>query len=281
MIVAEFIKEYFTPVTTDDIFCVAGLTLLGIWLLRTSWGTKALADSPPRRNSMPVYLPFAVLFVWMVIISVAAMVVKERLGDLADWQEAFVDNLIFCISGLLGIAAVVILAGRFFARGLKGFGLDVRTAAKDFLAAIVNLFAVWPIVALMVVLTIYFGNLFNPNFQIAQHDELKLLTEHSQLAVRVVIAAVAIVVVPVFEEMLFRGLLQTMIRSYLQRTWAAIFITSAIFASVHANAGHWPALFVLSVCMGYAYEKSGSLYRAIFIHMLFNAINIINVINST
>lgn len=281
MIVAEFIKEYLSPITADDIICLAGLTLLGIWLLRTSWGTKALADSLPRRNSMPVYLPFVVLIVWMLVISATAMVVKERLDYLVDWQKAFVDNLIFCISGLLGIAAVVILAGRFFARGLKGFGLDVRTAAKDFLAAIVNLFAIWPIVALMVVLTTYFGNLLNPDFQIAPHDELKLLTEHSQLAVRIVIAAVAIVVVPVFEEMLFRGLLQTMIRSYLQKPWLAVFITSALFASAHANTGHWPALFVLSVCMGYAYEKSGSLYRAIFIHMIFNAVNIINVINST
>ena len=44
---------------------------------------------------------------------------------------------------------------------------------------------------------------------------------------------------------------------------------------VHQNAEHWPVLFVLAVGMGYAYEKSGSLWRPIFIHALFNSIPIL------
>jgi membrane protease YdiL (CAAX protease family) len=39
---------------------------------------------------------------------------------------------------------------------------------------------------------------------------------------------------------------------------------------MHENPGHWPALFVLGVCLGYSYEKSGSLFRPIFIHLFFN-----------
>jgi membrane protease YdiL (CAAX protease family) len=34
-------------------------------------------------------------------------------------------------------------------------------------------------------------------------------------------------------------------------------------------------LFVLGVTMGYAYEKSGSLLRSIFIHAMFNGISIV------
>ncbi len=61
----------------------------------------------------------------------------------------------------------------------------------------------------------------------------------------------AVVVAPVVEEMLFRGLFQTMIRSYLGRPWPAIAITSLLFASIHENPeplarpvrpGHGPGL---------------------------------------
>jgi len=279
---AEIIKQSAVRITADDIICLAGLISLGVWLLRTSWGTRALADSAPRRNSMPAYLPFIVLFLWVLVVSIAAEVTKELLADSADWQGALVDNLVFCIGGLVGIAAVIILAGRCFARRLKGFGLNIRTIGKDFLAAIVNLFTVWPLVALMLAATIFFGQLiWGPDFELQQHSQLKMAAEYSQLAVRVLIVAAAVVIVPAFEEMLFRGLFQTMIRSYLERPWPAVFIVSALFATVHANAGHWPALFALSVCMGYAYEKSGSLFRPIFIHLLFNATSVIFVMQGS
>jgi membrane protease YdiL (CAAX protease family) len=49
-----------------------------------------------------------------------------------------------------------------------------------------------------------------------------------------------------------------------------------MFAAVHSNVEHWPALFVLGVGMGYAYEKSGSLWRPIFIHALFNGVTILS-----
>jgi len=52
--------------------------------------------------------------------------------------------------------------------------------------------------------------------------------------------------------------------------WAAIFITSALFALVHP-AWTIPPIFVLSVCVGYAYERTGNLWLAIAMHALFNA----------
>jgi len=116
----------------------------------------------------------------------------------------------------------------------------------------------------------------------------------------VLIIITTIAVVPVFEEMLFRGMFQTMIRSFFRRSslvarrtshgsrapshealngaWLAIAISSGLFAMIHLNTDHWPALFVLSVCMGYAYEKSGSLLRPIFIHCIFNASSVLSVL---
>jgi membrane protease YdiL (CAAX protease family) len=51
--------------------------------------------------------------------------------------------------------------------------------------------------------------------------------------------------------------------------WLAIGITSFIFAIVHPI---WmaPLIFVLAVCLGYAYERTGNLWTSITMHAIFN-----------
>jgi membrane protease YdiL (CAAX protease family) len=59
---------------------------------------------------------------------------------------------------------------------------------------------------------------------------------------------------------------------HLWQTWAAILITSVLFASVH-EAWTRPLIFMLAVFLGYAYERTGSLWTTITIHLVFNATN--------
>ena len=49
---------------------------------------------------------------------------------------------------------------------------------------------------------------------------------------------------------------------------------------VHSDLAHWPALFVLALGLGYAYEKSGSLFRPIFMHAMFNGIAMLSTMAS-
>ena len=277
----KIVKELCSAITvTDIIILLPGLTLLGIWLLKTSLGRKALADSVPRRNNMPFYLPFIPLFVWFGPVGLTAVIVEKSLPSPPGWQNAFVSNLILCIGGLAVTALIVLLARASFARRLKGFGLNAKTIVKDFFAGAVNLLAIWPIVIAMIILTTLLGKLIRgQNFEVQQHQELELITEHPQLPLRILIIVLAVVIAPVLEEMLFRGLFQSMLRSVAKNAWTAIILISALFALLHPWT-HWPALFALSMCLGYAYEKSGSLLRPIFIHSLFNAITIIAVLYS-
>jgi len=301
---------------TDILICLPGLTLLGVWLLRTSLGRNALTDSRLRRNNMPGYMPLIPLFVWMGITSVAIFVKELRLPDLPQWQSAYLDNVILSAGAIAAMAVILVLACRHFARRLKGFGLNIKTIHRDFFAAVVNLISIYPLVFAALIMTIFFGKLIHGGeFELQKHQELETIELYRELPVRVMVVITAIVIVPVFEEMLFRGLFQTTIRSFISRfladqtsqnagqaacpaggepenpaqpgparafngAWLSILASSVLFAAVHANAGHWPALFVLAVCMGYAYEKSGSLFRPIFIHSFFNAVNITAVLYS-
>jgi membrane protease YdiL (CAAX protease family) len=246
---------------------------------------------------MPLYLPFIPFFVCFGAIFVVSSIAKTMFGDLQKWQSDSLDNIIICIFELITIVLIIFLARMHFAQRLKGFGLDTKTIIKDFFLGFVNLLTVWPLILLAMGLTSYFGELiWGREYQIEQHQQLKMITEHSQVLSRILIAFTAVIVVPLFEELLFRGLFQTTIRSHIEYfrsiliwenkpeteqttdkhgVWLAIVISSVLFTMAHINPGHRPALFVLGVCLGYSYEKSGSLFRPIFIHAIFNAISVI------
>ncbi len=288
------ITRQFNYLTAIELFLLlAGLILFSFWLLKTSLGRKSLLNSLPRPNNMPVYTPFIPLFIWYGAVSTAIIIAEQLLPEMPDWQSTLMNSLLLSIGGIAAVTVMLILAKMYFLDRLKGFGLNFKTIHKDFAAALLNLLTIWPLVLMTIALTIYAGQIIKgQNFEIAQHEELKSITENPQLSVRILIVIIAVFIAPVFEEMLFRGFFQTMFRSYFAKhstdenksatskgAWLAIIATSFLFAMIHVNAGHWPALFVLSICMGYSYEKSGSLFRPIFIHALFNATSVIAALN--
>lgn len=270
--------------TIDHLLTVIGIGVLSVWLARTSLGRASLVHAPIRRNSMLPFVPFIPFLMWLVGVVIVQSVIDSFVRPVEGEQKAFQDGVVMCIVALAIVFGLVLpLASHQFARGLKGFGLRFRTIPRDLWAAFVHLLAVWPIVLAMIVVTTTIGRLIvqwssGGEFEMPRHEALEQMTEYSNVSLAVLLAFLAVVVAPLVEEMIFRGLFQTMFRSYLERPWLAIILTSALFAAVHANGTHWPALFVLSVGLGYAYEKSGSLFRSIFMHAMFNGIAILGAL---
>ena len=270
--------EFAETITATDFIWLAGLILFACWLLDTSLGTKALADSPLRRNSIPPYLPLVPLMLWFGGVAMAVALVQKLTPEMQGWQKLFRDHIVMSVGAIVTIAVMMFLAHFHFARRLKGFGLNIRTIVNDFFMGFVNLLAAWPIMMAAITLTMLVAELiWGPGYEMQQHQQLELITEYTQLPLRIMIVFVAVIIAPLLEEMLFRGFVQTTIRSFFNirnNAWPAIAASSVFFAIMHENPGHWPALFVLGVCLGYSYEKSGSLFRPIFIHLFFNASSI-------
>jgi len=205
----------------------------------------------------------------------AVVLVQKLTPGLQGWQKIFRDHIVMSIGAIVTVAAMMFLAHVHFSRRLKGFGLNIRTIVKDFFMAFVNLLAAWPIMMAAITITTFVaGLIWGADYEMQQHQQLEMITEYPQLPLRIMIVFVAVVIAPLLEELLFRGFVQTAIRSFFNirnSAWPAIAASSVFFAIMHADPGHWPALFVLGVCLGYSYEKSGSLLRPIFIHLFFNA----------
>jgi membrane protease YdiL (CAAX protease family) len=143
--------------------------------------------------------------------------VQKWVPDLETWQSAFLDNCIFGVGAIVTILLILLLAWAYFARRLKGFGLDAKTMAGDFGAALVNLVAVWPLIMAAMIVTVFFAELiWGQKYEMERHQELNLIVEHPQLPLRMLIVVVAVFIAPVLEEMLFRGLFQTGMRSLFE-----------------------------------------------------------------
>jgi membrane protease YdiL (CAAX protease family) len=88
----------------------------------------------------------------------------------------------------------------------------------------------------------------------------------------------AVVIAPVAEEFIFRGLLFPFVKQlgWPKLAWLGV---SFLFALIHGAAAIFIPLFVLALVLTWLYEKTGNLLAPIVAHSLFNAANLIILIS--
>lgn len=85
--------------------------------------------------------------------------------------------------------------------------------------------------------------------------------------------AIACVLAPVAEELVFRGVLFPAVAT----RWgvrAGVIVSSALFAAVHVYLFAIPPIFVLAVVLARLYARSGTLWLPIAVHAFFNGIGL-------
>jgi membrane protease YdiL (CAAX protease family) len=91
---------------------------------------------------------------------------------------------------------------------------------------------------------------------------------------RVTLGLVTILLAPVAEEMMFRGILyQGIKQAGFPRV--ALWGTSLLFAGVHMNLATFLPLFVFALVLTLLYERTRNLLTPIIAHSLFNALNFV------
>ncbi len=253
------------------ISAVAGLTLFIYWAVTNRFGRGSLERAAFRHNFMPFYLPFAVIFGWLGLTLAASSLAGNLTAQSPDWRQKFAVFSFLIVNEIIIIVFVLAAAKKYFEGGLSGFGLRRKGIFRDIAAAAAYFIAAWPLVLAAIYLVVAIGTILEgSDFQMQQNEGMAVILENRQWSLRFLMIFFATIVTPVFEELIFRGLLQSYLRNLDYSPWESIFIVSVIFSALHPWM-HLPALLILSVCMGYAYEKSGSLSRSIFLHCFFNS----------
>jgi membrane protease YdiL (CAAX protease family) len=268
---ADFSWASDLPSIFMGIAALAGLALFINWAIETKFGTKALDSTVFRPNLLSFYTVFTILFGWLGITLFASNFIRKLPSNLPNWQQDLILYSVLAVIEAVIIIFVLASAKRFFQSGLAGLGLARGGVFKDITSAFAMFIAVWPLVMITLYIIMLVGKLVaGADFKVEQNEGLAVLLQYDQWSIRLLMIFFAAVLTPVFEELIFRGLLQSYLRSIDLGPWRSIFASSIIFTLLHPLM-HFPALIILSIAIGYAYEKSGSLLRCIFIHFFFNA----------
>lgn len=264
---------------------LATASLWIIWLGHRSW---PLRKTPPmaRRPMLPAVAVAAVSFA--LFSTLAAMLLKGRLGS---------EDLELAAAGSAGtlLACLLILRllrwqdpGQFHSLGLKPSGLG-----KQLLWGLLIALAVWPMAIAFIVpyslevVKFFCQWVWGWSYLPQEHNLLREMAVASGPTLWLA-TIMAVLVAPIAEEILFRGLLQGALVGLFRSRWVGILLAAFTFALMHlsgrdgyvpgqvplVNLENIPAIFFLGLALGYYYEKSRSLYRPIAAHLIFNALSV-------
>jgi hypothetical protein len=90
---------------------------------------------------------------------------------------------------------------------------------------------------------------------------------------QIYMGGMAVTMVPLAEELLFRGVLYPALKVVAPR-WLALWGSALLFGMVHFTLMSLIPLTVLALLLTWLYEKTGNLLAPIFAHSLFNLANL-------
>lgn len=103
-----------------------------------------------------------------------------------------------------------------------------------------------------------------------------VLTSSDPLALAL-FAFTAVVLAPLFEETLFRGVLLPVVGEKFGGHWAVL-VSAAVFAVAHLSLGELAPLFVLGIGLGWLRWRSGRLACCTLMHALWNGLTFANLL---
>jgi uncharacterized protein len=106
---------------------------------------------------------------------------------------------------------------------------------------------------------------------------LELVLQGSDAWALACFAVTAVVVAPLFEEILFRGVLLPVLGTWLGPN-GAVALSAALFAAAHLSLGEWIPLFLLGIGLGVLRLRSGRLASCVLLHALWNSLTFANLL---
>ena len=85
----------------------------------------------------------------------------------------------------------------------------------------------------------------------------------------------AVIVAPIFEEILCRGLILNTLRKAMPKWWAIV-VSSAIFGAIHGNPIQFIYATALGILLGWLYTKFDSIFIPMICHLAFNLVSMLN-----
>jgi len=99
----------------------------------------------------------------------------------------------------------------------------------------------------------------------------QLMEESGITDLTVVTAIVTVIMAPISEEIIFRGLTMEYLRRAGARFWVANTVQALFFGIAHMNLVQGTYAFLLGLCCGYLWKRYKTILAPMFLHLIFNA----------
>ena len=213
----------------------------------------------------------AVQFVCLCLGSATAVLLQQT-GVSAFKQPDSVGNILLCTLSFQGAAWVLIY---FFlrlhqVRWRDASGLRGPRLLRALLLAVIVATVILPVAGFLEKASVL--ELTSLGWPLEDQTAVTLVANTKFLWARVYLGVFAIVLAPVAEEFIFRGVLYPFIKQlgYPRLAWLGV---SFVFALIHLNGAIFLPLFALALALTWLYEKTDNLLAPITAHALFNAAN--------
>ncbi|GMT49831.1 MAG: hypothetical protein IEMM0008_1370 [bacterium] len=137
-------------------------------------------------------------------------------------------------------------------------------------------FQAYAVAVPIIILVSLISNYFIDQNPLESNPIFTLLIDGDSTFTFISVSVMAIVLAPVFEEILFRGLLFRLLQSKWSTELAAL-VTSVIFGVIHFSLYALFPITALGMVLAWSYQKSNSLITPIVAHALWNATILLSV----
>lgn len=229
--------------------------------------TSELSEAPPPFVRPPWYRSVGTLLLWFALHSVSILP-KNPTAMLAG---APLDPL---LPPLVGLAYNLLLAAGFvwwFARrgGPEATYRETTFNIRPVVPAVVGRL---PLVAVPLIATVFLSLIVVPRFIPFPPQKTDPLEAFLKLRFGLIaVLSLVSVVVPLCEEFLFRGWLQSTLRRWL-RPSQAIVLTALLFGLAHGQAFGLPIRVVFGLAAGYLAWSTRSIWPGVVLHGIYNAV---------
>ena len=185
---------------------------------------------------------------------------------IGPFPDAAIDLIGIALPALATLVAVRTIGLGGFGLAWRDFGLT-RPPRGSWMAAMLVWLACLPLLAAI----LYATKTLTGTTPIAEQTRLLPLGALDDWRVALPLGALMIFAAPFGEELLFRGILFGALRRRWQ-FWPCAVLGAAAFATVHMIPAVFAPAFVLGVAFAHIYERSRSIWPAVFVHALHNAV---------
>lgn len=228
---------------------VAGTLLLLLYVAARIGGRDPLPEGPSPEVPFKVHEVLLIL-IGNVMLQVTAFSLVVNLGIATGTHARLLSYV--------GPVGIVLCAHQFALKRRKEHGPRLKGA----LAGVAAWLASYPLVLVTLLAWATLLAEFGTGWQ-----EQEVLT--TLRADPLTFFLVAVVLAPLVEEVLYRGLLYPT----LKRKWGkavGLLVSAGLFAILHSHAQTLAALFVLGLVLGHVYERTGTLAAPMALHAAFN-----------